>query len=912
MAVCTSERTCRTLEEAYTATGVVRPLRVEHYDAGTELTYTVTGVVPAVEATVRLKIDRFVGGGFAGQVYRVTILEIDGGDVAGLEVGRHYAMKILIPPGSGSVRFRNLIYWMGFQSAFSLQVNPDAARAGALWQKFIRRAASIEFGTERAVVDILATFVDERMGSCGELSEWLEGRNWKFEVDDHLDRRKQWRVGDPLAPDRIGAPEYRAKKAFMARLVRLFHAIGAPELARQYEWWTCKSQPNVLKRLDSEGDPAAGLTAVDFRAGLALLPYLPMSPGDVKLIVDGLRRGSLVQFDRGDVDTLAAYVDRHRDTFADMTDALDELRARERAYRASQIDITHHHVHLLRPSLWRSISDAAVRGWRVRNITDDATTAALGRSRVKTFLFALLGFVIGLASTIKVVGLLTLIGSLGVMLVPSLFGKEPPDLLPVAGAAVAAFGVALVGGAVGKLLRKLWGRADLRRHYLGLVRPGYLLRAARAHAIERMIGWHRAGRVGADQAERWGGSLWHFALNLPLSVLPAGLHRMCIDRRYAWARLTFIITRPLKLYFDPAVREQWMREMLIDGEKVGMITTDEANQIRDRLGEPYIQKYLKSLAVHVCTLPVTQMVSVAVAVASWNSAQTWGENIARAGAILAAFQVIPISPGSLTRGLYALGMVIKDRSYKDYNIAVWMSFWKYIGYLAFPVQMANRYPTIARFMAGRWATGAVHVIPVFGEHGALAEHAVFDLFYNRPLTVRGRMEARAARRAAVPARRWHAFFCAAAAWALVAQAPAWWAMLTGRASGAATSPWLMVAAGALAGFGSWAFARGAAGGSRIVLALLSGLIVGVLNLLAVGLLPADPTAGAWPAIKPLLFPAFFTTLAGLAAALIAEVNPRPVATLRPHLVPEPSVDLPADAPVETRPAETTAASSDAN
>ena len=74
---------------------------------------------------------------------------------------------------------------LGFQGPFSLQCNPDAARAGALWQKFVRRAAKIRLGDERAVVDVLATFVDGRLGSCGEISEWIDGRNWQFEVDDH-------------------------------------------------------------------------------------------------------------------------------------------------------------------------------------------------------------------------------------------------------------------------------------------------------------------------------------------------------------------------------------------------------------------------------------------------------------------------------------------------------------------------------------------------------------------------------------------------------------------------------------------------------------------------------------------------------------------------------------------------------
>jgi hypothetical protein len=38
-------------------------------------------------------------------------------------------------------------------------------------------------------------------------------------------------------------------------------------------------------------------------------------------------------------------------------------------------------------------------------------------------------------------------------------------------------------------------------------------------------------------------------------------------------------------------------------------------------------------------------------------------------------------------------------------------------------------------MAGRWATSSVHIIPVFGEKGALMEHFVFDMFFNVPRAV---------------------------------------------------------------------------------------------------------------------------------------------------------------------------------
>ena len=342
-----SIETYRALREAYRATNVLRPMRINRYEAGDELVYKVMGVCPASEATLKLVIEQFVGGGFAGQVYRAKVLSIDGEEISGLEVGRSYAVKILIPPSNLACRFRNLIYKLGFQGQFSLQVNPSAARAGALWQKFIRRAARIHFGDDSVVVDIIATFVDSNLGACGEICEWIDGRNWQFEVDENIDQRKRWLKGKDYDPNRLGSPEYRAKRVFMREMVELLHRIGAVELARQYEWWTCKSQPNVLKRLDADASPEAGLTAVDFRPGLALLPILPMSPADVKLIFQGIRRGSLVQFDRGDLNKLQQFIQSHPEDFADMHDAFDELKRLEHAYRASLIDITHHHIFLL-------------------------------------------------------------------------------------------------------------------------------------------------------------------------------------------------------------------------------------------------------------------------------------------------------------------------------------------------------------------------------------------------------------------------------------------------------------------------------------------------------------------------------------------------------------------------------------
>lgn len=714
MAAEYSVEVCKQLEEGFRRAAVLRPMRVVRYEAGTELSYQIRQVGREATAEIRLQIEKFVGGGFAGQVYRVKILAVEGDAIGGVEVGSVRAMKILIPPSGFSCLFRNALYWIGFQGPFQLQVNPTAARAGALWQKLIRRGAKIEFGDERSVVDIYATFVDEKLGSCGELSEWVDGRTWLLEVDDRLDLLKRWAKGKNVDGAKLGSPEYRAKRDFMRRFVELLHEMGAPEFARQYEWSTCKSQPNCLKRSGSDDDPAAGLTAVDFRAGLALLPFLPMSPGDFKLIAKGFARGSLVQFDRGSVAGLERYAEAHKSEFTDLQPAMAELKEAEAVYRNSIPDITHNHVRLLYSGrLWSTIFDSAVTSWKVRGIIGPGCEARLRGSRILTFLFFLLGCI-------------------------PLFGK---------------------------VVRRAWGRQDWRAHYgRMLTSPAYLWRAFRARVAEKAVVWHRSGRVDAERALKLAEQPWWFLVHLPVSILPAGLHRFFTDGRFAKEKLAYLLVRPVRLYFDAEMREQWLRDMLAEGRSKHMLSDGDAQTILSQLNEPFIQKYLKSLAVHVCTLPVTQVVSVAIALIyvlthpDIPRMQAWGVG----AGIIALFQVVPLSPGSLTRGLYVVYLVIRDRNFKDYNIAVFLGFFKYVGYLAFPIQMTYRYPALARFMAAHWATEAVHIVPVFGEGGALMEHWIFNLFYNWPLTIRRRMGRRVASRASLRSRYWHVPLCALA------------------------------------------------------------------------------------------------------------------------------------------------------
>ncbi len=780
MATEYSIEVCRELEEKFRNAEVLRPMRVGRYDAGTELSYAVRQVGGDGTGEVRLKIDRFVGGGFAGQVYRVNVLAIEGGPVAGLEVGGTYAMKILIPPSAFSCLFRNLLYWIGFQGPFQLQVNPSANRAGALWQMLIQRGAAIRFGDERAVVDVYGTFVDEQIGSCGELREWVEGRTWQLEVDDRLDLLRRWARGTIQDDERLGSPEYRAKHDFMRQFVELLHEMGAPEFARQYEWSTCKSQPNCLKRSDAEGDPAAGLTAVDFRAGLALLPFLPMSPGDFKLIAKGLARGSLVQFDRGDIGKLERFMEAHSGEFADMQGALAELKAAEQIYRDSLPDITHNHIRLLYSGrLWSTIFDSAVTSWKVRGTIGSACEGRLRASRIKTFLFFLIGCV--------------------------------PFL--------------------GKVFRRCWGREDWRSHYGRMLKSvRYFGQAFRARVAEKAIGWHRAGRIDADGARRLSDEPWRFLVHGPVSILPAGLHRFLTDGRFAKEKLAYIFVRPLRLYFNAQAREQWLRDMLAEGQRKHMLSDDDAQTIVSQLSEPYIQQYLKSLAVHVCTLPVTQVVSVAVAAYYYftHPDMPQADRAVVVAGILALFQVVPLSPGSLTRGLYVVYLVIRDRNFKDYNIAVFLGFFKYVGYLAFPIQMTYRYPALARFMAAHWATEAVHIVPVFGEGGALLEHWVFSLFYNWPLTIRRRMKRRSEIRASLRPRYWHAPVCALAAAGVFALTDYTFFHKASELPGLREFWWLVVSVPLLCGALVTLGCGGAVLSRRVCAGAISGVLTGVL------------------------------------------------------------------------------------
>ncbi len=679
-----SRALCDQLIERIRATPLHIAWRPSRYETGETLELALRTAWPETDGRGRFHIEKFVGGGFAGQVYRchleaVTVTDGVPADY-GLIPGGTYAVKILIPPSRFAATFRNFIYWLGFQGPFTAQTNAAACRTGLLWPKLLRIAARQVFGREDAIADTYASFYDAGLRAYGEVREWVEGRTWRLEADMHLALRRGWQRVDATE---TGSPEFVAKRQFMARLVAMLRTMGAPELARQYEWWTCKSQPNALRRFNAGPHPGDGLTAVDFRAGLALLPFLPMSPGDIPLILRGLRRGALVQFDRCDFTRLRAWLAETPEP--DAAALVDALEAYDRAYRAAMPDITHQGLRLLH--------DAELRASVRRGLTEGYYSAGLIDAPFRTRLAA-------------------------------------------GGKAFARFYILGAIPLLGAFLRRLWGDATFRRHARHMLTSlTYLRHAGQVRAARCAVDWHRAGRVGDRHARLIADHVPLYWLErLTLGFLPRGLHQLIAEPAACWRRVQDGWRYLRRFLTDSVFRAAWLRGQIEDGYNDGMLTDDERATMLGQVDDPFIAQYLRSVGVHLATLPVTQIVSVLVgtvmAVRTYLAGGDWGDAGLTFGKILLLFQVIPISPGSLCRGIYVVYLMVRDHNFRDYMVAAPLSFVKYIGYLAFPLQMATAYPELSQFMAGRWATGAVHVVPVFGEKGALLEHAVFDMCFN--------------------------------------------------------------------------------------------------------------------------------------------------------------------------------------
>jgi len=204
--------------------------------------------------------------------------------------------------------------------------------------------------------------------------------------------------------------------------------------------------------------------------------------------------------------------------------------------------------------------------------------------------------------------------------------------------------------------------------------------------IERsIIDWHRAGRTDKNRTLQLARSPARVFIHFLLSFLPAGLHKFFTDPVFARERLAYVFVDPSAyILILRCVRNgcaTWCRRVVKNS-----LISENADEILSKLHEPFIQKYIKSLAVHVCTLPVNQIVSVSLAIiyVIMNPGLTTEQAWLHALGIIAALQVVPVSPGSHARGLYMVYLVIRERNIKDYTIVVFLGFFKIHRLTSFP------------------------------------------------------------------------------------------------------------------------------------------------------------------------------------------------------------------------------------
>ncbi len=192
----------------------------------------------------------------------------------------------------------------------------------------------------------------------------------------------------------------------------------------------------------------------------------------------------------------------------------------------------------------------------------------------------------------------------------------------------------------------------------------------------------------------------------------------------------------LRLARDPVARSVWLVEQVDTGLEESRISEEEAMRIRSQVNDPDVQLYLQCFFVHICTLPITTITVICFSVIySLVHGLDMMDTLRLIIAWSALFAVLPISPGSISRGLYVVWVAWRRKLAARLRIALALSFWRYVGFFSFPLQMVQAFPALSRFAASLWVARLIRLIPHYGKTGGLLEHRIFDLLFNLPLTI---------------------------------------------------------------------------------------------------------------------------------------------------------------------------------
>lgn len=638
-----------------------------------------------------LRIEGSPGSGFAGQVYKAAVQKGSG-------LPHIVAVKVLRPHSKAKLWFRDLLFQICFQTSYSPRLREDAVQAGLLWQSILRAAAKIELGSASFVAQPIGYFWDPELASFAEIHEWVDGRPSRNEPDEYvLARLFHW-------PHPTDTREMTQKKEFMDRLVRLCHDIGADGLARQYEWWTLVSQDNVLTRItpiESSILPSGSsanktqFCAVDCRPGLAIPFFGLFSPAHARIIWNGVRKGVLVHFAESNINQLRAYCSRHFSA-QEHQESVDHLALVETRNRRSF------------PDLWQSPG----RIFREKNFIHDVRLAA--------------------AHDLLLCG----------QIAPEFLEEKPGSAFLLQLILI----ISLLPW-VGQFITRLIAHPGYRRHLASLLSNAHYRQTAwRTWQLNDLAAWQVEGRIDDLYCQFLKDEFFLYLIHKILaSLLPPQGHRLLTDKQcfISWIRTIFI--HPLQILAHPNQRITWLDTILAEQYQRGLISADLYHIHMDQIREPRMQGYIRDLALNASLDMFSRLVYLLFGLYGIST----GNFLPLGVAFLA-----PIPPSGPIRVIYLLAQIALDpgrarrwnqdmaRVLQARFAALLISPWRWFGNFFPIVEISAFYTRLSFLFAEYFISQAAEKAPIFGGRGKFLEYAVFQVFYNLPLSLRHEIKKR--------------------------------------------------------------------------------------------------------------------------------------------------------------------------
>jgi hypothetical protein len=625
------------------------------------------------------KVRTYAGSGFAGQVYCADV-EADTGTMLG--TAGPVALKFLLPTSQVKLWFRDILFLLSYQMTFAARLRAPAVRAGQLLNLVIRSAVVREGGAAGMVANPRGYTWDAVLRSYVEIYDWETGRPQQYTPDDQLLQR--W-LNPKAAQVHPVQSEMQRKHNFMDWLASLCVRLGAEGVARQYIWDTWISQANVLTC--REEACADEFVAVDWRPGLAVPFFLPLSPAHARLIVRGLRRGRLVLFDDLDTAALRRYLGRMPDQPETLKNQ-DALLADTAWDQSSRPDLWQSADTVLRePDRRRAIQAALVADWQRLGRISTARARRLQHSRIR----------------------------FGIHFVLS--------LLPF----------------LGPWLQSMLDHPGYRRHLRDWVtqpayRTPYLDELRRRDLAE----WAYSGRLSQAQIKRLSESRGaYLAHKFGLSWMPATVHRLAADplKRREILRRSFVL--PVQLILNETARLVWLESVMQVQVNRGVLTEVEAAHALERVRTPRLHGFVRDLGLSVGLEVFSRVLYILLAFYGMAAGTFWPLLIAMLG---------PISPSGVIRFVYIGAQLLYEapiiwRERKRKLLAARLSGlviapWRFVGNFCVPVEMFAYEPQISLMVAEYLVYQLVQLIPVFGGSNKLLEYTAFQLTFNLPLSLR--------------------------------------------------------------------------------------------------------------------------------------------------------------------------------